>query len=429
MHFENIEDYDFDHGLEFNTQSGEYHSLNPHDLGRPLSHEEMDYNLMYQKQTLNGWRIAGSNADLTLNLDDLGKVLAFHKVAVDAVNDPDNLMYNRHIAAGLFDGQLIWIPVQPGNAAPDPCLGFEVGGVSFTNSLAYDDTPPAKNPSYSITSTTANVLEGNIVTFNIGTFDITENTTVAWTIAPYSNPAFATTTTEAPTSPLNGNDNGNNIGKGFSVQLFDPDQPVGKNPIDNDSGDVSITNTPSGFNSLDVVNGQTSGEAAIVNGMGQVIVQIKLDTIEEDSEMFIFKLAATDGLGNDTNEVSSIVTIINVYNPPTTTADPCVDDIAFQITECDDDITSEITECEDDIASAIYEQGNPNSTNATTSANMPIDESGSGAGESGSGAGESGEDIAYTMGTTNKYNTAPGDGLQPDPGGGGGVRFDDDQYM
>jgi hypothetical protein len=387
MHFENIEDYNFDHGLEFNTQSGEYHSLNPHDLGRPLSHEEMDYNLMYQKQTLNGWRIAGSNADLTLSLDDLGKVLAFHQIAVDAVNDPDNLMYNRHIAAGLFDGQLIWIPVQPGNAAPDPCLGFEVAGVSLTNSLAYNNTP-AKNPSYSITSTTATVLEGNVVTFNIGTVDITENTTVAWTIAPYSNTSFTTTTTEAPTSPLNGN----NVKNGFSVQLFDPDQSAGKNPIDNDG--VSITST--GFSLLDVVDGQISGDAAIVNGMGQVIVQIKLDTIEEDPEMFIFKLAATDGLGNDTNEVSSIVTIINVYNPPTTTADPCVDDIAFQITECEDDITSEITECEDDIASAIYEQG------------MPTDESGNGAGQ----------DIVSTSATTNKYGSGSGSGSGTDGGGG-----------
>lgn len=397
MHFENIEDYDFDHGLEFNTQSGEYHSLNPHDLGRPLSHEEMDYNLLYQKQTLNGWRIAGSNTDLTLSLDDLGKVLAFHKVAVDAVNDPDNLMYDRHIAAGLFDGQLIWIPVQPGNAAPDPCLGFEVAGVSFTNSLAYDDTV-AKNPSYSIASTTANVLEGNIVKFNISTVDITENTTVAWTMEPYSS---NTATTAAPTSPLQ---------RGFSAQLYVPgDGDNSKNPI-NDDDVVNITSE--GFKDLDIIGGQLSGEAIISNGMGQVVVQIKLDTIEEDSEMFRFKLAATDGLGNNTNEVSSIVTIINVYNPPTTTADPCVDDIVSQINECDDDI-----------ASAIYDYSDPNATTQTTNV---VDESGYGSGVSGSGSGN-GIEIS-----TNATTIAAGENVKEDAttskygsggpiGGGGGA--------
>lgn len=360
MHFDKIEDYDFDHGLSFNTQTGEYHSLNPHDLGRPLSHKEMDYNLMYQKQTVNGWRIAGSNVDLTLNSSDLGKVLAYHQVAVDAVNDPDNLLYDRHIAAGLFDGQLIWIPVEPGTSAPvDPCLGFEIDSVSFTNSLAYESTPVQKTPAYQISSTTATVLEGNVVTFNISVADLdSSSATVAWTMAPYSNTVLTTTeatTTEAPTSP-------NSFG--FSANLYVPGDDLSNKPIDDDG--VSITS--SSFDALDIVNGQLSGEALISNSMGQVIVQIKLDTLEEDAEMFIFKLAATDSLGNSTNEVSSIVTIINVYNPPTTTADPCVDDIQYNIEECIDDIQSDILECDDDIASAINELGNTNATGATTNA-------------------------------------------------------------
>lgn len=364
MHFDKIEDYDFDHGLSFNTQTGEYHSLNPHDLGRPLSHVEMDYNLMYQKQTVNGWRIAGSNVDLTLNSSDLGKVLAYHQVAVDAVNDPDNLLYDRHIAAGLFDGQLIWIPVEPGTSAPvDPCLGFEIDSVSFTNSLAYESSPVLKTPAYQISSTTATVLEGNVVTFNISVADLdSSSATVGWTMAPYSNTVLTTTeatTTEAPTSPVNPVNS-----FGFSANLYVPGEPLSNKPI-NDDG-VSITS--SSFDALDIVNGQLSGEALISNSMGQVIVQIKLDTLEEDAEMFIFKLAATDSLGNSTNEVSSIVTIINVYNPPTTTADPCVDDIQYNIEECIDDIQSDILECDDDIASAINELGNTNATGATTNA-------------------------------------------------------------
>ena len=114
MHFKKIEEYSFEHGMHFNPNTGEYHSLAPHDLERPLSHEEMDYNLLYQKQTLNGYRIAGSNDDLTLNVSDLSKVLAFHQV--DQTGSGDD--YNRLIAAGLFEGQYVWIPVEVGVAPP-----------------------------------------------------------------------------------------------------------------------------------------------------------------------------------------------------------------------------------------------------------------------------------------------------------------------
>jgi len=405
MHFDKIEDYDFDHGLSFNTQTGEYHSLNPHDLGRPLSHKEMDYNLMYQKQTVNGWRIAGSNVDLTLNSSDLGKVLAYHQVAVDAVNDPDNLLYDRHIAAGLFDGQLIWIPVEPGTSAPvDPCLGFEIDSVSFTNSLAYENAPAPKTPAYQISSTTATVLEGNVVTFNISVADLdSSSATVGWTMAPYSNTVLTTTEATTTEAPISSENSVNSFG--FSANLYVPGDDLTKKPIAEDG--VSITS--SSFDALDIVNGQLSGEAVISNSMGQVIVQIKLDTLEEDAEMFIFKLAATDSLGNSTNEASSIVTIINVYNPPTTTADPCVDDIASEILECDDDIASDILECDDDIASAINELGNLTNN------------SGSGSG-SGSGDGYGATTIVPVQPTFATLD--PGGNL-----GGGGIKGGNEAYM
>ena len=195
MHFDKIEDYDFDHGLSFNTQTGEYHSLNPHDLGRPLSHIEMDYNLMYQKQTLNGWRIAGSNADLTLNATDLGKVLAFHKVEVNAFDDPGNVMYDRQIAAGLFDGQLIWIPAQFGAFATttiDPCVGFSANSPSWTNSLAYQEPLPT----FQVIPSNNTTAEGNVVTFAINTTGVDDGTTIGWTLgAPVS--------TEVPTAVTN----------------------------------------------------------------------------------------------------------------------------------------------------------------------------------------------------------------------------------
>lgn len=133
MHFEKIEEYSFSHGLHFNPNTGEYHSLNPHDLGRPLTHEEMDYNLIYQKQTLNGWRIAGSDTNLELTLDDLGKVLAFTKI-----EDTDT-EWSRYSNAGLFDGQLVWIPIEVGPATTtttttvDPCIGFSISSTGTTD--------------------------------------------------------------------------------------------------------------------------------------------------------------------------------------------------------------------------------------------------------------------------------------------------------
>ena len=402
MHFDKIEDYNFDHGLEFNTQSGEYHSLNPHDLGRPLSHEEMDYNLMYQKQTLNGWRIAGSNDDLTLNNSDLGKVLAYHKVAVDAVDDPSNVMYDRHIAAGLFDGQYIWIPVQPG-AMPfttlDPCLGFDVAGVSFTNSLAY--FVPDKNITYAVSSSVTNVAEGNVVVISINANDIDNDTTVAWTLSEYNNATAATTiapvaTTAAPMSAESNN---------YGVSLYDPD-----NNERNTGDQPSITGNQGGFNELDIIGGVVSGEVTIEDGLASVVLQIKLDTIAESAELFKFQLAAQDSEGNDTGEPFAVVTIVDVYNPPTTTADPCVDDIQYSIEECIDDIQYSIEECIDDITSQIND--------ATTTINIGYDSSGGGNGVSGGGSGyNGGATIATTLAT---ISTASGGGFGGGDFGSGG---------
>ena len=400
MHFDKIEDYNFDHGLEFNTQSGEYHSLNPHDLGRPLSHEEMDYNLMYQKQTLNGWRIAGSNDDLTLNNSDLGKVLAYHKVAVDAVDDPSNVMYDRHIAAGLFDGQYIWIPVQPG-AMPfttlDPCLGFDVAGVSFTNSLAY--FVPDKNITYAVSSSVTNVAEGNVVVISINANDIDNDTTVSWTLSEYNNATAATTIAPVATTaaPMSAESNNN-----YGVSLYDPDNNE-RNPGD----EPSITGNQGGFNELDIIGGVVSGEVTIEDGLASVVLQIKLDTIAESAELFKFQLAAQDSEGNDTGEPFAVVTIVDVYNPPTTTADPCVDDILYSIEECIDDITSQIND----------------STSATT-INIGYDSSGGGNGVSGSGSGYGGGATNATAATTDATNATQATTIATSAttvsGGGGG---------
>ena len=479
MHFDKIEDYDFDHGLSFNTQTGEYYSLNPHDLARPLSHEEMDYNLMYQKQTLNGWRIAGSNADLTLNATDLGKVLAFHKVEVNTVDDPGNVMYDRHIAAGLFDGQLVWIPMQFGAFATttiDPCAGFAVSGVSWTNSLAYQE--PA--PTFLVIPNNETTAEGNVVTFAINTTNLDDGTTIGWTLgAPTSESPLPTAMTNATAAPI----------QSFSARLYiepnpDNNRTVATTTIDerevlptvgignptttrsekeleenlptlgignpgnnmslptttSKNDDVSITGdsgigeedtNKNKFTALDVVGGQVSGQVTIFDNLGTVTVGILLDTVAEQSELMEFKLAAIDSNGNATGGAKATVNIINIANFPTTiaTTNPCIDDIAYTIEECIDDIVASITECEDDIASAIYEFGNPagnGNTNVTAATTLTTDESGFGSGVSGSGSGigsgiGGGGNIPVEPTTTIKATL----GTWPTAGGGGGGGFFD----
>ena len=359
MHFDNIEDYNFDHGLGFNTQTGEYHSLNPHDLGRPLSHAEMDYNLLYQKQTINGWRIAGSSADLTLNATDLGKVLAFHKVAIDTIEDIGNVMYNRHIAAGLFVGQLIWIPILPAvNATTtiDPCAGFSVNPPSWTNSLTYQEAAATFN----IVANNLTAAEGNIVTFTINTTGVVDGTTIPWTLgAPVSTivpTAMTNATTAAPAAQ-------------FGIQL------VGYEP--NEREGVGITNTndnADGFTPLDVVGGQVSGEVTINGDSGTVTIQILLDTVAEQTELMVFTLGATDSAGNSTGGEFATVTIINITNLPTTIATvpttiattyPCIDDIVVVI---NDPVapTTTIDPCIDDIVVVINDPAAPATTQIPT---------------------------------------------------------------
>ena len=376
MHFDNIEDYNFDHGLGFNTQTGEYHSLNPHDLGRPLSHAEMDYNLLYQKQTINGWRIAGSSADLTLNATDLGKVLAFHKVAIDPIEDIGDVMYNRHIAAGLFVGQLIWIPILPAvNATTtiDPCAGFSVNPPSWTNSLTYQEAAATFN----IVANNLTAAEGNIVTFTINTTGVVDGTTIPWTLgAPVSTivpTAMTNATTAAP------------------------------------AAQYGITNTndnADGFTPLDVVGGQVSGEVTINGDSGTVTIQILLDTVAEQTELMVFTLGATDSAGNSTGGEFATVTIINITNLPTVattlstnaTTYPCIDDIVVVI---NDPVapTTTINPCIDDIVVVINDPAAPATTQATTQATtlatsatnnatmatMPTQPGGGGGGAAGGG--------------------------------------------
>ena len=77
MDIKRIEEYNFSHGLHRDNPTGKFYSLQPHTLGRPLTHEEMDYNMLYMEQTLGGYKIFGSNADTSLSDADVDKSLVF----------------------------------------------------------------------------------------------------------------------------------------------------------------------------------------------------------------------------------------------------------------------------------------------------------------------------------------------------------------
>ena len=126
MHSGNIENYSFIHGYHRNNLTGKWFPLHPHTLGRALTHDEMDYNLLYSQQTVAGWRIFGHNVDLTLSDDEIGNSLIFHKVKI---TDTD---YVRYVAAGYTENMYIWItPIYD-------CTEFYVNGEAFTTSTQRD---------------------------------------------------------------------------------------------------------------------------------------------------------------------------------------------------------------------------------------------------------------------------------------------------
>ena len=141
MHNGKIENYNFVHGLHRNMITGKWFPLYPHQLGRALTHDEMDYNLLYSQQTIAGWRIFGQNEDLTLSDNELGNHLIFWKISE---NDLD---YQRYVSAGYAKGQYIWItPLfdcddfvilseSSSKTSLDPCNNFTIQLVSTTDAI------------------------------------------------------------------------------------------------------------------------------------------------------------------------------------------------------------------------------------------------------------------------------------------------------
>lgn len=113
-----VELYKFDHGQHRNLTTGKFLPLQPNKLGRPLTHEEMDYNMDYMEQTLGGYKIFGSAPDTTLSESDIDKVLILHRITLDDVD------VQRYLDAGFELGDWVWVPVEAdgGYTSGESCL-------------------------------------------------------------------------------------------------------------------------------------------------------------------------------------------------------------------------------------------------------------------------------------------------------------------
>ena len=353
MHlYDAIEEYNFTHGKHFDSATGQYDLLMPHDLGRPLTHEEMDYNFLYQKQTMNGFRIFGSGANYKLNADDLDKVLKFHKIS------PSDEDYAIYTGAGYVDDQYIWIPVEMAAAAQpayvtltaNPTTINETGNSTVTYTLNVVNVEDGTTIDWSI-ATGNGITASDFVGGLTGTATINGNT-ATWTVQAaadnFTEGAESFTLTLATTDSA-GNDTttmsqdpqGNGgVPLSATVAISDSSYTPQYNSISsansvNEGASITFTvNTSYFFQAatadwlVDFANstatsadftGATTGTVNLdANGDGTFSVAIASDLIN-DNENFTVKLTGLDSNGINTNEISKTVTINNASFPTYTT--------------------------------------------------------------------------------------------------------------
>ena len=82
--------------------NGKYSPKYPKDLGRPLQHDEMNYNLDLIGQVIQGYRVMGNGPAGELDLNgDVNKVLKLH-----LITESDSNLIN----AGGVIGEYVWLP-------------------------------------------------------------------------------------------------------------------------------------------------------------------------------------------------------------------------------------------------------------------------------------------------------------------------------
>ena len=232
-----IEEYNFVHGLHRNYVNGKYIAIQPHDLGRPLTHAEMDYNLILNEQTQAGFRIFGSNADLTLSDDDIGKSLVFHKITAD---DDD---FTKYQTKGYSVDQYIWILSCCDHFHCEFFVTDHHDGITSTDSewcqfvvdtISSEDSGVCAFIVDSITSTP----EDPCVTFVVDTIVAQDSLIHAGTPTP--TPTVSTTNTPTPTVSTTATATPTPTVSTTNTPTPTPSSSVGVTPTPT----VSTTNTP-----------------------------------------------------------------------------------------------------------------------------------------------------------------------------------------
>ena len=332
MHYDNIEDYNFPHNSQFDSTTGEWSSLMPHDLDRPLTHEEMDYNLCYQKQTLRGFRIAGSATDLTLTDDDLTKALQLHKIT------GLELKYPNWNSLGYVAGQYIWHPGPPAipeylNLTSNITTTGEPGGpVTFTltsNGIADGATLPWQLTGTGLTN--SDVVGGALS----GIFTVNGDTaTVDVTVVEdFLTEGIETWTMTTGTVDSNGITNGLPLSQALVVNdtSLTPsyDTLVGSPTPTNEGNFVSfalsttniadgttVAYTLSGISTADISLNTLTGSLTINNNSASLAMQIIADNLTEGSETMTMTLSTVDSGGIATNNLSASINIIDSSTTP-----------------------------------------------------------------------------------------------------------------
>ena len=342
MHlYDAIEEYNFTHGKHFDTATGQYDLLMPHDLGRPLTHEEMDYNFLYQKQTMNGFRIFGSGTNYKLSATDLNKVLKFHQIT------PADADYAIYTGAGYVDNQFIWIPVEMAAAAQpayvtltaNPTTINETGNSTVTFTLNVVNVDDNTTVDWSI-ATGSGITAGDIVGGLTGTATINGNT-ATWDVQAKAD-NFTEGLESFTLTDSAGNDTTTQTGNALSATVAISDTSItpvynsisSANSVNEGASITFTVNTSNFFQAatadwlVDFANstatsadftGATSGTVNLdSNGDGTFSVAIANDLIN-DNENFTVKLTGNDSNGINTNEISKNVTINNAVFPTYTT--------------------------------------------------------------------------------------------------------------
>jgi hypothetical protein len=392
-----IEEYDFQHGFHRNYVTGKYIAIQPHDLGRPLTHAEMDYNLILNEQTQAGFRIFGSNEDLTLSDDDLGSSLVFHKISAD---DDD---FARYQSKGYSVGQYIWIldccapkfncalfevdsitatdsgvcsfVVDSITATPeDPCISFvvdticsfEVESIEFQNSGSDDVLPTPTPTATEVIEPTPTPTATEVIEPTPTATEVIEPTPTATEVPATPTP---TPTVEAVTDryimsvtpPTAEESSSSNQYMQFNIQAINGYNPPAGTTVgytitgDWEFTDIQVIGTNIGdgnniskpFPLIDSPQNPYSnifriGEQGSTLKTAAIRVYVTNDANIEGLEQVTVTLASEDSLGNSTSstEVSATGEIIDVTPtptatevPPTATPEPTATPMATPITE------------------------------------------------------------------------------------------------